>query len=133
MNERLEIVIQSLGMQKKAFAQAVGMNPTSLSRVLSGRSAVTQDLISEIVKQFGVNRKWIESGDDAYPIFDEKINPAILQVTQSNSDKSMENELINRSLIRLQDQVYEMQVKIGKLEDRLNALESPLKKKNNAG
>lgn len=78
MNERVAMVIKKLGMQKKSFAEAIGIKPESLSRILSGRSAVTQDLITNIVNIYHVNRRWLETGSEAYQMFDDKETPAIL-------------------------------------------------------
>lgn len=126
MNERVAIVIKALGMQKKAFAEAIGIEPASLSRILSGRSAVTQDLINQIVKKYHVTREWLETGYDYYPMFDNKETPAILQETKSNYNTTMNLKSIEIWLASLQQQVNE-------LKEKVELLENPQKKKNHAG
>lgn len=126
MNERVEMVIKTLGMQKKAFAEAIGIEPSSLSRILSGRSAVTQDLINQIVKKFRVTREWLETGSEAYQMFDDKETPAILQETIQNYTTTMNPKSIEIWLASLQQQVNE-------LKEKVELLENPQKKKNHAG
>jgi hypothetical protein len=84
-----------------------------LSRILSGRSAVTQDLITQIVNIYHVNHRWLETGSEAYQMFNDKETPAILQETTQNYNTPMNPKSIEIWLASLQQQVNELKEKAG--------------------
>lgn len=63
VNQRIKDLIKSKGMTQKAFAGSIGIAPESLSRILAG-GKVSENVISAVVKIYGVNRGWIETGTE---------------------------------------------------------------------
>lgn len=45
------------------FAELIGIDPSSISKILSGKMAVTDHLINRLVANLGVSKQWLESGE----------------------------------------------------------------------
>lgn len=51
------------GMSRAEVARRIGMDPSNLSKHLTGKLAVSRSLINRIVVDMGVSRRWLLSGE----------------------------------------------------------------------
>lgn len=62
--ERIRYLIQRSGMTQAQFADRLSVNPSNLSKHLSGKIPITEGLINKIVVDMGVSKTWLRDGDD---------------------------------------------------------------------
>lgn len=63
MNERLKELRKSLGLSQKAFGASINLSPDMISLLEIGKRRFTERVISDICREFSVNRKWLETGN----------------------------------------------------------------------
>lgn len=74
ISQRIEELIIELGLKPKAFAIAIGIAPSRLSNILSGRNKPDFDFISAISQKFkNVNIVWLLTGE-GYKLIEESRN-----------------------------------------------------------
>lgn len=59
---RIKFLIERSGASQAAFARSLGLNPSNMSKHLSGRLPVTRGLINRIAMDMSVNREWLLTG-----------------------------------------------------------------------
>lgn len=62
--ERIKFLIKKLGITQKEFARRIGIDPTNMSKHLSGRLPVTEGLLNKIAVDLGVSKTWLTEGRD---------------------------------------------------------------------
>ncbi|MDE6134698.1 MAG: helix-turn-helix domain-containing protein [Muribaculaceae bacterium] len=66
--ERLHYLIKLSRLNQAQFAKRLQMDPGALSRILSGKTAISRRFIDRLVLDLGISREWIMSGNDVpYP------------------------------------------------------------------
>ncbi|MDE6370002.1 MAG: helix-turn-helix domain-containing protein, partial [Duncaniella sp.] len=50
-------------LSQRALAQLLRLDPSNLSKILSGKLPVTEGLINRIVADLGVSKSWLKTGD----------------------------------------------------------------------
>lgn len=66
MKERIAQIMQNENMTAIQFAKKIGINPSSLSHILSGRNNTSLDIIMKIHKSCeGINLNWLLYGEGA--------------------------------------------------------------------
>lgn len=61
---RIKQLIILLGINQYTFANRIGIDPTNMSKHLSGRIPITQGLINRICLDYGISRLWLTTGED---------------------------------------------------------------------
>lgn len=61
---RIKYLIRKRKMTQAEFAHRLGMDPSNLSKQLTGRLPVTDSLINRIVVELGVSKEWLKNGDE---------------------------------------------------------------------
>lgn len=62
--KRIKHLIVLLGINQYTFANRIGIDPTNMSKHLSGKLPVTMGLINRICLDFGISRQWLTTGED---------------------------------------------------------------------
>lgn len=62
LTDRLRYLIKLSRMTQARFAERVGVDPSNLSRILSGHTAVSEAFINRIVVDTGVSKAWLKEG-----------------------------------------------------------------------
>ena len=63
LQERIATVISTKGMTNAEFAEAIGVQPSNISHIMSGRNKPSLDLVMKILKRFPELRSdWMLSG-----------------------------------------------------------------------
>ena len=60
--DRLRYLIKLSRMTQARFAERVGVDPSNLSRILSGHTPVSDSFINRVVVDLGVSKPWLTSG-----------------------------------------------------------------------
>ena len=67
MNQRIQEIRKSEGMSMQKFGSIIGISPSGVAALESGRNNPSEQTIRAICQEFGVNRRWLETGEgDAY-------------------------------------------------------------------
>lgn len=61
---RIKYLINLSGKSQAEFARQLSIDPSNLSKHLSGKLAVSDSLINRIVVDMGVSKQWLRDGDD---------------------------------------------------------------------
>lgn len=72
MNERIKEVRQYFKLTLEEFGRRIGMSKSGLSKVERGENGTTDQTITSICREFGVNEDWLRTGigsmlDDSKP------------------------------------------------------------------
>jgi len=71
---RLAEIIEDSGMNKKQFAGAIGITPSSLSEIFSGRiKKLSSSFLRVIELKRGVNPEWLRTGKGAQYIMSNQV------------------------------------------------------------
>ena len=60
--DRLRYLIDKEKMTQAQFANKLGVNPSNLSKVLSGKLPFSESLINRIVVDMGISKNWLRDG-----------------------------------------------------------------------
>ena len=63
MNERIQLVIQNLGIKKVEFARRLKLSPPYISELCSGKTVPSDRTITDICREFDVNEHWLRTGE----------------------------------------------------------------------
>lgn len=62
--DRMKYLMKLIRKNQAQFSELVGVNPSNISKVLSGKIPVSDSLINRIVVNLGVSKQWLVSGTD---------------------------------------------------------------------
>lgn len=63
MNTRIKKIRKSLGLTQKDFGAKIGMKPSSISDIETGRNNLSEQTIKLICKEYGINEIWLRTGE----------------------------------------------------------------------
>ena len=61
---RLRYLMEVARMSQAQFARRIGVDPATLSKILSGKLPVTEGFINRVVVDMGVSKRWLRDGED---------------------------------------------------------------------
>lgn len=62
--DRIKYLIKLIRKNQAQFAEMIGINPSNISKVLSGKIPVSDSMINRIVVNLGVSKQWLMHGTD---------------------------------------------------------------------
>lgn len=62
--DRIKYLMRQNKLTQAAFARRIGIDPSNLSKHLTGRMPITDVLLNRIVVDFGVSKQWLRDGTD---------------------------------------------------------------------
>lgn len=62
--ERIKYLIKLIRKNQAQFAELIGINPSNISKVLSGKIPVSESMMNRIVVNLGVSKQWLANGTD---------------------------------------------------------------------
>ncbi|ABG57562.1 helix-turn-helix domain-containing protein [Cytophaga hutchinsonii] len=101
VNERIKFLIEELNLNSRAFSLKLGVDPTIIHNIISGRMSMPSYVVLEkIVLTFdNVNAKWLLTGKgEKYTRAAESVsmvNDPLPVYEKSAKEISLENEIIN--------------------------------------
>ncbi|WP_445385094.1 helix-turn-helix transcriptional regulator [Robiginitalea sp. IMCC44478] len=96
---RLEKIMSYYDLSATAFADAIGVQRSSISHLLSGRNKPSLDFVMKVIQQYPeVNLYWLLNGKGSFPALSEKQSTAkvssIPEKEIVNSSKEISKVLI---------------------------------------
>ena len=89
MNKRLKQIRNNLGLSQEEFGKKIGIESRAhISSLENGTRNITDRIIKDTCREFGINEKWLRTGDgDMYYTPDDRyaINVAKLQRTDDET------------------------------------------------
>jgi len=89
MNERLAALLNAIPIKQAAFAEQIGVAPSTVSQWLNGKRIPSEAIIRHICQTFHVNQNWLETGDGE-----------MFSVTDADEKKAIERMVDERPLAR---------------------------------
>ncbi|MCL6266046.1 helix-turn-helix transcriptional regulator [Flagellimonas myxillae] len=84
---RIKLVIEHYGLSVSTFADAIGVQRSSISHILNGRNRPSLDFVLKVVKSYPeVNLYWLLIGKGSFPANEEQEHPST-----PNKDKTEKN------------------------------------------
>ena len=65
MNQRIKKVRMKVDLTQNAFGEALGISRAAVQKLESGENNPSEQTIRAICEKFGVNRQWLETGDES--------------------------------------------------------------------
>ena len=65
MNQRIKKVRMKVDLTQSAFGEALGISRAAVQKLESGENNPSEQTIRAICEKFGVNRQWLETGDES--------------------------------------------------------------------
>lgn len=63
MNTRIQEILEENNLTTRAFAEAIGVTSSSVSKLTSGVNKPSERTIRLICDKFNLNREWLETGE----------------------------------------------------------------------
>lgn len=63
MNQRIKDIRMEQGMSMQKFGDTIGISPSGVAALESGRNNPSEQTIRAICQEFNVNRRWLETGE----------------------------------------------------------------------
>ena len=63
MNERLKEVRKVLGLNQTEFGERIGVSAAAISKVERGKNDLTDQMIFDMCKEFGIDEQWLRTGE----------------------------------------------------------------------
>ena len=63
MKDRISLIVQNSDLSKTKFAEKINVSPAYVSQMCAGARQPSDRTISDICREFGVNRIWLETGE----------------------------------------------------------------------
>jgi plasmid maintenance system antidote protein VapI len=87
LKERIELLISTKGMTNAVFAESIGVQPSNISHIISGRNKPSLDLVTKILDRFKeVRTEWLINGKGSmtrdYTLFDEDAQPTQISMAR---------------------------------------------------
>ncbi len=90
MNERLKEIRISQGLTQKQMSEKIGVTEATVSRMESGKSAITEQTVKSLCREFNINKDWLLNGEGEMNIIskqDEKIAEVLMEIHASGNEK----------------------------------------------
>lgn len=81
---RIRELMAMRSLSQGAFARSIGVDPTNMSKHLSGKLPITDGLINRIAVEQGVSKLWLLTGEGG--VFDKPQHPTYMGVGQTERD-----------------------------------------------
>ena len=133
INNRIELIINELGLNKNSFSVAIGVNPTVIHNIIKGRNAPGFDVLYRTALSFGnIDMNWVITGKGSMLVVDDlsSISESTKEKSKFNETEVLSNErrAMYEELIKSLRQQIELQSKlIGHLEKNKSTDELGLK------
>lgn len=91
-NERIAVLIETLGIRQKDFADKIHLKPNTLSMIKSNKRNVTDRVIRDICREFHVNEAWLTTGTG--DVFQKEEHDAIDEMIKQYRLNTRDKEIL---------------------------------------
>ncbi len=92
-NERISVLIETLGIRQKDFADKIHLKPNTLSMIKSNKRNVTERVIRDICREFHVNETWLTKGEGE--VFQPEEHDAIDEMIKQYRLNTRDREILH--------------------------------------
>lgn len=112
INERISHIVKISGKTKTAFAKQINVSQAMVSMLCSGATSPSDRTISDICREFGVDRVWLETGagEPFRPVDRDEQIAAIL--SRAIAGNTTARDRLIRAFSQLPDEMFEQAEKI---------------------
>ena len=119
MNERIKELRDALGITLEEFGSRLGVTRTAISRLERGNRGVTDQMAISICREFGVNERWLRTGEGE--MF-EQTRASVLDRLSTEYDLSMEQRSVIEAFLDLDPQERDVILKyVHKVYDKTHS------------
>lgn len=110
--DRFRRVVDSSGLSKTAVAERLGVSPAYISQMYAGARIPSDRTISDICREFGVDRIWLETGaGEPFKPMDRNEQIAVILGKAIAGNDSARDRII-RAIAQLPDELFPYAEKI---------------------
>lgn len=99
MKDRIKAIIQMAGITQAALADRVGIQQSAVSMWLSGKREPTEATKKLICSEFGISRRWLETGDGE--MIDPQVSSDIQSITRTMEGQSEAKKRLVRFVVNM--------------------------------
>lgn len=112
--KRLKLYISSKGLTQKEFAESIGIEPTSISRVVKGNNGISSDLAYSIITKYAdLNWNWLLKNEGEMTMGYNAIEDSPNTIESINvNEKTAEYKSLREEVIMLRERVKGLEVQI---------------------
>ena len=101
IGERIKVLRKEKNLSMEGFGSVIGMGKSAVSRIENGVNGTTDQTIRSICREFGVNERWIRTGDGE--MF-EQTRASVLDRLSTEYDLSREQRSVIEAFLDLDPQ-----------------------------
>lgn len=101
IGERIKVLRKEKNLSMEDFGSVIGMGKSAVSRIENGVNGTTDQTIRSICREFGVNERWIRTGDGE--MF-EQTRASVLDRLSTEYDLSREQRSVIEAFLDLDPQ-----------------------------
>ena len=95
MNERIKFIRKSLKLDQTAFGLKINISRSQVSNLESGSRTITDRIIADICREYGVNEEWLRTGKGSMTAPLPDVSEELLYITQKYNLEEEELKVIN--------------------------------------
>ena len=95
MNERIKFIRKSLKLDQTAFGLKINISRSQVSNLESGSRTITDRIIADICREYGVNEEWLRTGEGSMTAPLPDVSEELLYITQKYNLEEEELKVIN--------------------------------------
>ena len=99
MKDRIKEVRLASGLNQAAFGDKVGVTGAAISRIESGDRAPSEQVLRLICSEFGISRRWLETGEGE--MIDPQVSSDIQSITRTMEGQSEAKKRLVRFVINM--------------------------------
>lgn len=133
MQERIVLLMKSLGLNPTQFADEIGVQRSSISHILSGRNNPSLDIVTKILNRFKeVDSNWLILGKGSLFSKSDEKNLKETKIESSELSNINKKGFSDSLFDEIQEDISPIQdlKKIGDLERKIEILENKYKEKD---
>lgn len=105
MKDRIKAIIQMAGITQAALADRVGIQQSAVSMWLSGKREPTEATKKLICSEFGISRRWLETGEGE--MIDPQVSSDIQSITRTMEGQSEAKKRLVRFVVNMPSDLAE--------------------------
>src|SRR5690554_1206515 len=99
-SERIDRMLKFYDLTASAFADKIGVQPSSISHLLAGRNKPSLEFVMRVVQTFHeVDLHWLIHGKGSFPAKTKVVAPTGIQAPQRKSTENRKESVVNPKAI----------------------------------
>ena len=99
LSERIKAVRKAAGLNQKDFGTKIGIGMSAVSLLESGTNNPSDQTLRLICSEFGISRRWLETGDGE--MIDPQVSSDIQSITRTMEGQSKAKKRLVRFVVNM--------------------------------